>query len=477
MEPAAGPSGRDTAESSRAVEREDYYYLPIKDARNCVGLKVNLFAAVSMVGLARKSKGTDYVITLKIVDQSYLEPGISVNFFAEDIGKLPDVKSIGDIISLSGVEMKVHNGETYCVYNKKHSSFALFEGKTTEVNYYQASRRYCTSDRDGLILSKIRKWLCDRSLEVKNHGFYLLSSISTDIAFDLVCKVLHVAETAEGEFVLFVWDGTDFKPTRLEFDLELEGGKPCPLHVEDVPLPIEVMSTFPSTGSVLRVFVGKSFKIPHLRDNGQWVILRNIICKSHFGMWKATLQPSSQITTLSDEHWVVRHRMKAYAERLAISVGRYPESFPSPCQCTVMDFDYLAYSSLIESLTHPEVLHKSMCIVRVVAAYPWKREDLVYAVRERYCVRLTLEDPTARIQAYICAEEGMKFFGGHHLTLDVLASKMNKLLGITDDVGQAITDGARNPPWIWCGLKSYYLNESNPRGSRRYQIFNTKFVG
>lgn len=47
----------------------------------------------------------DYVVSLKIMDQSYMEPGISVNFFAEDMTKLPHVRAIGDIISLQNVEV------------------------------------------------------------------------------------------------------------------------------------------------------------------------------------------------------------------------------------------------------------------------------------------------------------------------------------------------------------------------------------
>lgn len=71
----------------------------------------------------------------------------------------------------------------------------------------------------------------------------------------------------------------------------------------------------------------------------------------------------------------------------------------------------------------------------------------------------------------------VKFFKGYPTT-EVLTSKMDKLLGITDTDGQAGSDdGVRNPPWVWCCLKSYYLDENNPRGSRRYRIFSTTLVG
>lgn len=43
----------------------------------------------------------DFVMTLKVADQS--SPGLYVNFFAEDTGKLPNVQSNGDIICLRRV--------------------------------------------------------------------------------------------------------------------------------------------------------------------------------------------------------------------------------------------------------------------------------------------------------------------------------------------------------------------------------------
>ncbi|URE18045.1 hypothetical protein MUK42_10473 [Musa troglodytarum] len=390
----------------------DSAYLPIRDARKCIHQRVNIFAAVSSIGAEKKSRGTDYVVSLKIMDQSYMEPGISVNFFAEDMTKLPHVRSIGDIISLQNVE------------------------------------------------------------------------------------VLHVSETSKGDWMLFVWDGTDTPPAKLrcliiaddglkfcflswDNSLELQGERPCSLHVEELPLTIEVLCTFPRVGSVLRVFASKSFKeIAHLHGGNQWVKLCNMICGLHDGMWNGMLQPSSEVLLLSDEDWIARQRLKTYDLRLATALENYPmTSFPAPSHITVLDYDYKPYTTLIQSLTHPEVTHKCMCIVRVAAAYPWQAKDLRSPVTGRYRVRFTLEDPTARIHAYICGEDGVKFFQGYPTT-EVVTSKMDKLLGITDADGEAGSDdGGRNPPWVWCCLKSYYLDENNPRGSRRYRIFSTTLLG
>lgn len=60
--------------------------------------------------------------------------------------------------------MKIHNGEFYCVYNKRFSSFALFEGKTAgSFSAYQTSTKYKATDHDNEFLSQLRTWLLNYS--------------------------------------------------------------------------------------------------------------------------------------------------------------------------------------------------------------------------------------------------------------------------------------------------------------------------
>lgn len=72
----------------------------------------------------------------------------------------------------------------------------------------------------------------------------------------------------------------------------------------------------------------------------------------------------------------------------------------------------------------------------------------------------------------------VEFFGGYP-SIEVMRKKRNTLLGIgeSDDDGKKYEDAPRNPPWVQCCLKSYYLNKSNIWGSRRYRIFATRMVG
>ncbi|KAI3698266.1 hypothetical protein L2E82_41670 [Cichorium intybus] len=71
----------------------------------------------------------DCCCTIRIIDESNPSSGISINVFAETFEKHPHVESTGDIIQFSQVVIKAHGSEVNTVFNKKYSSFALYEGK------------------------------------------------------------------------------------------------------------------------------------------------------------------------------------------------------------------------------------------------------------------------------------------------------------------------------------------------------------
>jgi hypothetical protein len=56
-----------------------------------------------------------------------------------------------------------------------------------------------------------------------------------------------------------------------------------------------------------------------------------------------------------------------------------------------------------------QVTAKFKCVARVVAALPWQAEDL-RSPFGTYRIRLTLEDPTARLHALLYGEDGVRHF-------------------------------------------------------------------
>nr|CAD1820526.1 unnamed protein product [Ananas comosus var. bracteatus] len=434
-----------------ATREREHVYLPLKDALECVGVKINLFAVVAEIGAIIRSRGTDYVLTLKIVDQSLPILGISVNFFGDDATRLPHVKANGDIICLHNVMMKAYNGNHYCLYNKR-------------------------SDGDNALLLELRRWSIDHlPTAALKESTLQLRSVKVGVVFDLVCKVLHVRETSNGGRILFVWDGTDAPPLQFQGNLD-NGLDQDPLHLEELPLSREVLCSFPPVGTVLRVFSNKVFKeFSHLQESQHWVRLCNMNCEVLSGVWKGVLGPSSKVRLLSNVDDSVLDSLMNYDERMMSSAKRVPLTcFPAPSHILEVNHENAVYSTLMDSLTHNEIVHRSKCIVRVVAACPWHVEHLRSPVTGRYRVKVTLEDPTARIHAYIVREDAI--FGAS--PEQDLAHNMNALLGIAEGAsGEGGNSTYRDPPWVWCCLRSYYLEESDPWGTRRYRICDTELVG
>uniref|UniRef100_A0ACD5XHZ9 Uncharacterized protein n=1 Tax=Avena sativa TaxID=4498 RepID=A0ACD5XHZ9_AVESA len=387
-----------------------YVYLPIADALKAHGVRVCIFAAVSEIGAAFHSRGTDFTRTLRVSDQSR-STGISVTFFANDTALLPCVRSSGDVISLHNVKITSYHGEFFVTFDKKSSSFALFEGKaSTESRPYQTSMKYHGSKHDDEILTNMRMWLMyppPEGVGLKDLELQL-RSVQSDLTFDLVCKVLHVYAAPSGEWIFYVWDGTDIPTTELQTCLNTEAFTPAPLHLEEVPLPREVLCTLPSIGTILRIFSNKFCKeITHLQRDIYWARFCNITCKQEFGIWKGTLPPSSRVRLLSDEDGSVVERLKMYESRVSTKVHRQPMAgLHKAFDFTDVKFKRAGYTTLMESLTDKRVTHKLKTLVRVVSAFPCQGSDLhSLLTSNKYCLRLTLEDPTARIHAYVCKDD------------------------------------------------------------------------
>ncbi|KAM4114457.1 hypothetical protein ACJW30_04G069300 [Castanea mollissima] len=439
---------------------DDYKFLQIRDAVTSLNQKVNLIGVIFEIGFPKQTKGT-------------------VNFFAESMEMLPHVASAGDIIQLSHVVMKTHCGEVNAVFNKRFSSFALYEGNDVEDCFpYQVSSKFRPRDLDKTFIKGLRKWLVDFQLDEGLTKFLFLREIKQEERVNLICKIVHICEVAKDEWMAFLWDGTDAPPISLptkykvinltpralyssigtfwcfqwrHLRLDDELNNPVPLQLEPVPLPRDVLCTFPTVGTVLRVIFDQ-------------------------GLWRGVLTPFTKLQYTPNEDHLVSAWQRLYNERLSLKWGRIPySSFPWPSNITEVDYDNVPFVTLRDVLTYSEVTVKFKCVARVVAALPWQAEDFRTPLGT-YRIRLTLEDPTARIHALLYGEDGEKFFGGYP-SVDALTRKLNKLLGLTvSDNGKQINNAPRNPPWVQFCLKSYCLSKTEVWGSRHYRIFDTKVV-
>ncbi|XP_054791190.1 protection of telomeres protein 1a-like [Prosopis cineraria] len=306
----------------------------------------------------------------------------------------------------------------------------------------------------------------------------MLREIKEGNCFDLACKVLHCCETANHEWMVFIWDGTDFPPNSISANLEDEMHNPLPLHVEPAPLPREILCSFPTVGSILRITYDKNIEKTHLKflDVDKWVKIVNMHLEVQAGLWHGVWTLTTKLRYTPKDDNLIQERERLYRERMSLSCRKMPFwSLPWTSCITVVDHDAAPFATLMDVLTYSEVTAKFKCIVRVVAAMPWSAEHFC-SDGGVYRMRLTLEDPTARIHAFVYAEDGETLFDGYPSNA-ILTQKMNSLLGVILCDDSIVPKCAfRNPPWVQVCLKSYYTSKHDIWGSRQYRIFDTKIV-
>ncbi|TYI52032.1 hypothetical protein E1A91_D12G217900v1 [Gossypium mustelinum] len=449
----------------------DYQFLMLKDAITCINQKVNLFAVILDFTLPQRTKGTDYFCKLKVIDESHSEFWVPVHVFAQEIDGLPLVASVGDIIQLSRVTMTVHEGDVYAIFNNKFSSFALYDGKDGDnFHPYKVSLRFHEREHDEKIIASMRKWLASSEvIDVPN--FSLLREIDRVVCVNLACKVLHISKTTNDKWMVFLWDGTDAPPISIYNKLEDELHNPLPLHFEPLPPSRDVLCTFPTVGTILRVILDVDCVtyILQLLKVDQWMKFFHVFCKMHDGLWYGVFTSSSMIRDMPNDDILIFERQSNCDQRSLGELDRMPYwSCPWPSKITEVKRIDVPFSTLMDVLTCKKETNNFRCVVRFVAVIPWRVEDF-RAPCGAYRVRFTLEDPTARIHAYAHAENGEEFFNCS--SSDALKRKVIKLLGVpVSRDGEAIMGGARNPPWVQCYLKSKPIKQ-------RHWIFETKLLG
>ncbi|KAF8034285.1 hypothetical protein BT93_C0549 [Corymbia citriodora subsp. variegata] len=234
--------------------------------------------------------------------------------------------------------MKTHEREVYAFFNKKFSSFALYEGLSGgDFVPYQVSARFRTRELDKKFIADLRKWLTGFQLNTDPNDFQFLREIKEGQRLSLICKILHICEVAEKEWIIYVWDGTDAPSKKIQTKMTDEMDNPLPLQLEKEPLPRDVLCTFPSAGSVLMVVLGEGNKNLGLGflKTGIWLNFLNIICEVHAGLWRGVLMPFTKLRYVPREFRYVLGCQRCYEERLSEKWGRMPWScFPSPSTVT-----------------------------------------------------------------------------------------------------------------------------------------------
>ncbi|MCO5581580.1 hypothetical protein L7F22_035468 [Adiantum nelumboides] len=413
--------------------------------------------------------------------------------------------------------VNVHNGVPQAVAKVKHgASFLVFDGKDGlgHTPYQVSSHNYTLQDHDCQIIDLLRSWSRSQPLNSGSSDYLVtISGIKEGSYFDLCCKIMAVYHQESSHvIILYVWDGTDAPPAYLAVSSATQGrdgnnqdpvaeSRPEGLP----PISREAVSTFPPLGTVLPVIPDIPIEeLPlQLPTPGSWIKFRNLTCRIRNGIYEAVFVHESKISFLPPTSDLAAKCERNFQERTHDESGCLPQWASKPLHSiTVTDYEHISFSTLRQILNHQQVTFKFRCLVRVISIFPSAIEE--FCVQQSsstfpsmlpnwqegppkagymYRLRLTLEDPTARINAYLCDVDAEHFFNGHpatdlhnaSATKGALQRKVQELLGLEEysSYGSSKSDIRYNPPWIKCCLKSYYLQKENPWETRRYKIFGT----
>lgn len=485
--------------------QEKYNYNRLVDSVVYVEQKVNFYGIVAEYEQPKQTRGRDLLCTMTVIDMSYNSPGLRVLYFAPKVEMMPRVNALGDVIRFHRIQMKSHADAPQAIGNPKSgSSFLLLQGFDGDgYEPYQKSHSNFTMEaHDRDIVDLLRTWVSSHPIHTfpgSNKYMKQIKDANVDSYFDLCCKILFVNDQgAENSVIVYVWDGTDASPAYPNPLEQGENGDPGQdlWGAKELAVPVDVMRGFPALGTVLPLVpfdMAEDDLAPQLPLAGDWVKLRNIGCRIRKGLYEGVIHHKSKIGILSPSVQAVQNCERAYEERLASEALRLPQWCPKPPQSMlVTGYDHVKLSTLREVLTHPQVTYKFRCMVRVMAIWPSDVLDFCVPLDESaaqvenggeqgdfvYAVRLTLEDPTARLHVFLYGEDAVEFFVGYPAanlrlqgdTVGALKRKVDRLLGVSEN-------GPPNPPWVTCCLMSYYLDKEHPQESRRYRIFGTQFPG
>ncbi|XP_020518869.1 uncharacterized protein LOC18427682 isoform X5 [Amborella trichopoda] len=380
-------------------------HMPLSMAHGHIGRLVNIWALVMEFEIPKMSQGTDFVCVLKIMDMSNKE--LSANVFNPVRDCLPHVKSNGDIIHLRDVPIEFRNGAVYACFRKKFSSFSLFEGRSHNFTPYQS---YSGSDA---AVSEI---------ELTNKEEDLITNLRN-------------------------WFG--------DFEFEIDGEALQETCLERWPfLPRDVIREFPSIGSVIKLNIGKWFAEFESRlqrwNWGPWFKFRGVKLYPRSGFWEGFVVDKSKICPLSVDDYRVVFCQISYEQRTSSTFGRMPSfCFARQSYVARIDGERKQLPTLREILTHLEDPDTFTCIVRVVGRHPLHAKDIHALLPgfSKYAWKMTLEDPTARIDAYFDAEKDKSFKELAEAVRPFMLDRfMKMLLGTIGSPGSG--DGDSGVPWM-----------------------------
>jgi hypothetical protein len=85
-----------------------------------------------------------------------------------------------------------------------------------------------------------------------------------------------------------------------------------PLQLEPLPLSRDILHSFPTVGSILRVIIDQVNKkhVLHLLNTGKWMIFLNVLCQVNAGLWNGVLTHFTRLRYMPSEDPLILERQR-----------------------------------------------------------------------------------------------------------------------------------------------------------------------
>lgn len=457
----------------RGVSPLEFRYTALEDL--VVTSSLNLFVVARKVSGLRPTRGTDFLMTLNVVDASSPDTGLDVMLFGPSEDSFPRIMK-GNILRFHRIKIQQYNGTFQGVgkvgVGMKGLGLVVFESELGAplTPLSSATPHYSIDEEsDGKHVTSLREWLGeDPSNVLAGEAIVKYRACISQLAsppndfFDVVCMVLGVKPTSRmDETVLFVWDGTQLPGFQLEAEYardrrELANGDILPERADEL--------------STIVIAKGYSYVGMKMRkcEVGHWIKLRNVRCQfigsADGGDVAIYSGEQSSVSELSPTDPEIASLMASYEERFTELLEHEKRH-----KVTLIDHPKVPVTHIIDVVNAVEVPRKyriSAKLVdfspRSVASFTTESEDGSWV----YLVQLVLQDDTGTINAYLFGDDAIKFFGGvapanmsddDDEAKEALERKMDRL-------------AMHNEPIDFC-VKSY-----TTRKGRKHRIFGTTLL-
>ena len=520
------PDGRDEEWEPNSKRQKvgdtgrNYEYKKIADLK-VNDKKMNMFGVVTDFKPPFQTRGADYCCFVTIADESCPDAGIKCVLFNQSQDKLPQVKSVGDILCLHRVNITERNSSP-SVEGTPFSSYLCFDGKpNSKLKPRTGSFSYTFMSQDKARVKELRQWAAEREKNKSSSSTCTLQSVIPDTSFDLTCQVISVTPCQPQccASVLTVWDGTKFPLRNRKIDVSAYRAVSHPelqhaagLLAENVVV-YDERSIDAATFIKLGQFVGiQNVKAVTLQNGGdsssalvELCVPRE--CSNGNCCVKVLAESDPNVLKLKEELKKIVNKPLADCESSTLSVtttlhptvplmsldrihswGAVPSKFR--CRVSVSAISPSSVEEMVK-LTCPScglvapIPHNLESGTSRIPCPECNELDLTDpndrpALRYAYLFKLMIQDNTGELVVYVSEEDAVTFLPGLppanlYRDQELRYKLLNRLYYLTGGNSPFTAQPSTRPrPWVECCILSYHHKpQSHSSSVLYYRIFDT----